>query len=180
MDTDQGLFKNLFYRHYQDLCNHAFKYLADRDESEDVVQEVMLRFWEIKRELVAEDAAKYYLFTAVRNRCISFIRKRLYTVSTEEYEINIADEIYEEHPGQDINQLVEKAFAGLSPKCAEVFKLSRIEKLTYQQIADKLNISVKTVENHMGKAIKHMRQFIREHPVISLLMVLIIKIIGLI
>ncbi|SHE49021.1 RNA polymerase sigma-70 factor [Pedobacter caeni] len=175
MQKDHTGFKELFHRDYQLLCNHAYKYLGDRDESEDVVQEVMIRFWELRKEMFNDPAAKYYLLTAVRNRCISALRKRIYMLSTEENEIEIADTVYTEKSELDVNHLIERAFENLSPKCAEVFKLSRMENLTYQQIATKLNISIKTVENQMGKAIKHMRNFISQHPVLLLAAVVLIK-----
>lgn len=174
MEKELHDFKALFYGHYQALCNYAFKYLSNRDECEDVVQEVMIRFWELKKDMIKHPAARYYLFTAVRNRCISAIRKKnnLGFVSIGQYGIDVADEVYEEMEHKDINQLVETAFATLSPKCAEVFKLSRVEKLKYNEIAEKLGISVKTVENQMGKAIKHMRDFISKNPVFSVFIIL--------
>lgn len=175
MHTDQTGFRELFHRDYQQLCNHAFKYLGDRDKSEDIVQDVMIRFWEIKKEMINDPAAKYYLLTAVRNRCISALRKEIYMLSTEENEIDIADTVYTEKPELDVNDLVERAFEDLSPKCSEVFKLSRMENLTYQQIATKLNISIKTVENQMGKAIKHMRNFISENPIFLLAIMALVK-----
>lgn len=175
MQRDHTGFKELFYRDYQQLCNHAFKYLGDRDESEDLVQDILIRFWEIKKEMINDPAAKYYLLAAVRNRCISALRKRVYMLSTEENEIEIEDPPYAEKPELDVNELIERAFEGLSPKCAEVFRLSRMGNLTYQQIATKLNISIKTVENQMGKAIKHMRNFISQHPVLLLTVVVLVK-----
>ncbi|NQX40723.1 RNA polymerase sigma-70 factor, ECF subfamily [Pedobacter steynii] len=175
MQRDHTGFKELYYRDYQQLCNHAFKYLGDRDESEDIVQDVMIRFWELKKEMVHDPAAKYYLLTAVRNRCINVLRKKVYMLSTEENEIEIADTVYTEKPELDVDHLVERAFEHLSPKCAEVFKLSRMGNLTYQQIAAQLNISIKTVENQMGKAIKHMRNFISQNPLLSLVVAVLIK-----
>ncbi|RQO65824.1 RNA polymerase sigma-70 factor [Pedobacter sp. KBW06] len=175
MQTDHKGFKELFDRNYQQLCNHAFKYLGDRDESEDIVQEVLIRFWEIKKEMINDPVAKYYLMTAVRNRCISALRKKVHMLSTEENEIEIADTVYTEKAESEVKDLVERAFENLSPKCADVFKLSRLENLTYQQIATKLNISIKTVENQMGKAIKHMRNFIRQNPVLLLAVIVMVK-----
>lgn len=165
MSTDEKNFKKLFYDNYQQLCNLAFKYLGDREESEDLVQNLMIRFWELKKEMINNPTAKYYLFTSVRNRCISVLRKKIHFINIDEIQIDIKDEIYEEKPNQDVEALVKTAFENIPPKCLEIFKMCRIQKLSYKEVAQKLNLSVKTVENQMGKAIKYIRQFIEQHPI---------------
>ncbi|HCA06257.1 RNA polymerase sigma-70 factor [Chryseobacterium sp.] len=169
MEKEIQDFKALYYQYYQPLCNHAFKYLSDRDESEDVVQEVLIRFWELKKEMPNDLAARNYLFTAVRNRSISVLRQKnnIRFVPIDGHDLEIPEEINKEQDGENISLFIEKAFEDLSPKCAEVFKLSRIGKLKYAEIAEHLGISIKTVENQMGKAIKHMRDFIDKNPLYS-------------
>jgi RNA polymerase sigma-70 factor (family 1) len=164
MNEDLKHFKQLFSELYQPLCNHAYKYLQDRDKSEDVVQELMIKIWETRKDLLSEKSLKYYLYIAVKNRCISILRKKIYMFDIDEMSADIAEEIPETNPLSDANQLIEQAFNGIPPKCLEIFKLSRIEKLSYKQIAEKLGISIKTVENQMGKAIKHIREFVKQHP----------------
>lgn len=164
MNEDLKHFKQLFFELYKPLCNHAYKYLNDRDESEDVVQELMIKIWETRKDLLSDKSLKYYLYVAVKNRCISILRKNIYMLDIDEMSIDIVEEVTETKPLIDANELIENAFKGISPKCLEIFKLSRIEKLSYKQIAEKLEISVKTVENQMGKAIKHIREFIKQHP----------------
>ncbi|WP_223609603.1 RNA polymerase sigma-70 factor [Chryseobacterium sp. OSA05B] len=169
MEKEIQDFKALYYMYYQPLCNHAFKYLSDRDESEDVVQEVLIRFWELKKEMPNDQTARNYLFAAVRNRSISVLRQKnnIRFVSIDEHDFEVTEDIHKAQDGENISLLLEKAFENLSPKCAEVFKLSRIGKLKYAEIAAHLGISVKTVENQMGKAIKHMRDFIDRNPLYS-------------
>lgn len=161
-------FKKLFRLHYKTLCMHAYKYLADADESQDAVQEVFVKFWEIKQDMVNDKNALYYLITAVRNNCISRLRKKVHTVSMEDEMVynKITDtpsETEEDKESTDIQTLVDEALALLPPKCGAIFRMSRIDKLTYQQIANELGISIKTVENQMGKAISIMREFARTH-----------------
>lgn len=176
MEKEIQDFKALYYQYYQPLCNHAFKYLSDWDESEDVVQEVLIRFWELKKEMPNDQATRNYLFTAVRNRSISVLRQKnnIRFVPIDEHDLKVTEDINKEHDGENISLLIEKAFEELSPKCAEVFKLSRIGKLKYAEIAEHLGISVKTVENQMGKAIKHMRDFIDKNPLFSIFFMLYI------
>ncbi|MBO9585309.1 MAG: RNA polymerase sigma-70 factor [Flavobacterium sp.] len=169
MNDELKHFKQLFYELYQPLCNYAHKYLQDRDESEDVVQELMIKIWETRQDLLYEKGLKFYLYTAVKNRCISILRKKIYMLDIDEMSADIAEEIPETKPLINPDQLVENAFNGIPPKCLEIFKLSRIEKLSYKQIAEKLEISVKTVENQMGKAIRHIREFVKKHPNLILL-----------
>ncbi|QNK64629.1 RNA polymerase sigma-70 factor [Pedobacter sp. PAMC26386] len=160
-------FQKLFRLHHHTLCMHAYKYLADPDESQDAVQEVFVKFWEIKQDMVNDKNALYYLITAVRNNCISRLRKRVHTVSMEDEAVynKITETPLEENQKEntDIQTLVDEALALLPPKCGAIFRMSRIDKLTYQQIADELGISIKTVENQMGKAIGIMREFARTH-----------------
>lgn len=176
MEKEIQDFKALYYHYFQSLCNHAFKYLSDRDESEDVVQEVLIRFWELKKEMPNDLATRNYLFAAVRNRSISIFRQKnnIRFVSLDEHDFEIIEDVYEEKGGGNTSLVIEKAFEGLSPKCAEVFKLSRIGKLKYAEIAEHLGISIKTVENQMGKAIKHMRNFIDKNQLFSIFFMLYI------
>lgn len=162
-------FQKLFRLHYKTLCMHAYKYLADSDESQDAVQEVFVKFWEIKQDMVNDKNALYYLITAVRNNCISRLRKKVHTLSMEDETVynKITDTpletAEEDKENTDIQTLVDQALALLPPKCGAIFRMSRIDKLTYQQIATELGISIKTVENQMGKAISIMREFARTH-----------------
>lgn len=174
MSTDKQNFKNLFYAHYNNLCRHAYKYVNDREESKDIVQQVFIKFWELKKDSLAGDAAQYYLFTAVRNQCISHLRKKVYHSSSLEGMDGIfAVEEYQEPNVQHVAAYVNSAFEGLPAKCSDVFRMSRLKEMSYRQIADALNISVKTVENHMGKAIRHMRNFINNNPLYGVLYVII-------
>jgi len=160
-------FQKLFRLHHHTLCMHAYKYLADSDESQDAVQEVFVKFWEIRQDMVNDKNALYYLITAVRNNCISRLRKKVHTISMEDETISnkLTDTPLEDdkEEKQDIQTLVDEALALLPPKCGAIFRMSRLDKLTYQQIANELGISIKTVENQMGKAIGIMREFARTH-----------------
>lgn len=170
-------FKKIYFDNYQSLCNLAYKYLADRDASQDVVQEVMVRFWEIKTDLFDHpNNAKYYLFSAIRNRCLSELRKKTYeTVDVDNIDV-VQEEAKQEDRPLDVETLMNLAFEDIPPKCLEIFKLSRLEKLSYQQIADRLQLSVKTVENQMGKALAHIRSFVKKNPELFVYLIFVLKI----
>jgi RNA polymerase sigma-70 factor (ECF subfamily) len=163
--TKYQLFQQAFYQHYEPLCRYAFALVKEYDASEDIVQETFLRVWEKKQELVGTDGLNFYLFGAVRNNCLSFLEKKQKNIVGELTGDEIADTSMERPPekesGKDYHTLLQEAMDNLPPKCREVFVLSRVSGLTYQQISETLDISVKTVENHMGKALRILRSFIR-------------------
>jgi RNA polymerase sigma-70 factor (family 1) len=159
-------FRQAFYQHYQSLCQYAFTLVKDTHACEDIVQEMFLRVWDKKQELIGTEELRYYLFTAVRNNCLTHIEKTKKTILTdysgEEIIAEQTTTIAEKSKEPDFNALVGEALDRLPPKCREVFVMNRLGKLTYQQVADTLGISIKTVENQMGKALKMMRAFIKE------------------
>ncbi|MBO9562440.1 MAG: RNA polymerase sigma-70 factor [Niastella sp.] len=163
--TKYQLFQEAFHSYYEQLCRYAFALTKEYDSSEDIVQEVFLRVWEKKQELIGTKELNFYVFGAVRNNCLSFLEKKRKNMVSELKGQEVADAPMERDPekesGKDYNTLLQEALQQLPPKCREVFVLSRISDLTYQQISETLDISVKTVENHMGKALRILRTFIR-------------------
>jgi RNA polymerase sigma-70 factor (ECF subfamily) len=160
-------FQVVFRTYYNLLCNYAFTFTKDADASEDLVQDLFIKIWEQRRGLLKEGSIRYYLFTAVRNNCITWLRreKRSATVQLTGYETISAttdypDELMDEE--KDEKLLLEQAIAQLPPKCKEIFLLSRFGKLSYKEIATDLDISPKTVENQLGKAFKILRAFLKE------------------
>lgn len=170
-------FKNLFYARYADFCRIAYRYVADKDACEDIVQECFIRFWERRNEITSDNPAAY-LSIAVKNSCISYLRKRQNTLSIDDENVSLqlADISAEEQSNKpSAAEIAEQALAELPDRCRLVFSMSRIEKKTYQEIATELQLSVKTVENQMGKAIKMMRQYVRKHPELFFLVSLLLK-----
>lgn len=152
-------FQVVFDTWYNVLCNYAYSYLKDEDACEDVVQEVFTRIWEHRPDLIGTEDLRYYLFTAVRNNCISQLRKEKKNNVTH-WDNESAEYMQEEEDGekeQERSAAIQKAIEGLPPRCKEVFLLSRISNMTYKEIAKSLDISEKTVENQIGKALKLIR-----------------------
>jgi RNA polymerase sigma-70 factor (family 1) len=159
-------FKESFSRLYAPLCRYALTLVKEPHISEDIVQESFLRVWEKRQDLVGTDGLRYYLYTAVRNNCLTFLEKQQKTATDTLTGHEAAEAPAEpaEQPATEVdyNTLFKNAVDQLPPRCREVFVLSRVSGLTYQQIGDTLGISVKTVENQMGKALKMLRNFIRQ------------------
>jgi len=168
--TDKGfIFESLFKQYYQRLCSYAFTFLNDIESSEDVVQELFIYIWENQKPFFKTENIKFYLFTAVRNNCLKRIQKNSKIIIKELDDYDATDEITiqldEDVTDKEPKVLIAKAMSSLPPKCREVFMLSRMSGFTYQKIADALNISVKTVENQMGKAIRMMKSFAKENGI---------------
>jgi RNA polymerase sigma-70 factor, ECF subfamily len=156
--VDEQFLQELFKTYYKGLCLFARQYIHDNEKVEDIVQDVFLNIWE-KGELNASEAqVKSYLYTSVRNRCLNFIRdhkKFNDNIDTSFIENSIESNRIEY---RELEQLIKAAIASLPEKCREVFELSRFKEMKYQEIADALGISVKTVEAQMSKALKVLRE----------------------
>ena len=138
------------------------------DTAKDIVHNVFVNLWEKRDQLDASTSFKSYLFTAVHNRSLNYIRdqkkfdKNEFVPETNEA-IN-----YESADSLETTELQKKinnAIDSLPEKCREIFLLNRFEELKYQEIADKLNISIKTVETQMSKALKTLREKLGQYLV---------------
>lgn len=167
-------FETVFRQHYERLCSYAFTFLKDEGKSEDLVQDLFIKIWEQRQDLINSSQLKFYLFTAVRNNCLTTIKKNkktsLVELSDEDGPDELTIRIDPKEKNLNHKALISKAMEQLPPKCREVFMLSRLSGQTYQQIADSLGISIKTVENQMGKAIKILKVFAKENGVYLLLL----------
>lgn len=157
-----------FEKLYAPLCQYAFRLVKETEACEDIVQDVFARIWEKRKDLIGSENIRYYLFTAVRNNCLTYLdqeqRMPVYSLSY----LDIADNESEEltvkagAPDQEplnYKALLEKGIELLPPKCKEVFLLNRMGQLSNREIAFTLRISVKTVENQLWKAMKMLRSF---------------------
>lgn len=174
-DIAYRAFRDTFHTYYQPLCQYAFTIVKERHSSEDIVQETFLRIWEKKQNLIGTGDLPFYMYTAIRNNCLTYLEKRQKTVLTDNAGRELADEPAQEKPEQpgrenNFDTLMKNALDNLPPKCREVFVLSRMSGLTYQQIGQALGISIKTVENQMSKALKILRTHIKKQQATILLL----------
>ena len=165
---DKSDFKKLFDDHYRPLCNFAFRITADMAKSEDVVQDVFVKIWNQQNLLQSNQNIRSFIYTMVRNHALEVIRRdgigmkvtqHMLYLHSEETDHAVMDEEIEKYA------LIDKIYVSirqLPPKCGEVFTLSKINGLSYSQIGEQLNISVKTVENHMSKALKLLREMLAD------------------
>lgn len=166
-EGDKNAFEQLFKTYYKPLCNYACSLIKDIDESEEVVQNMFYNIWNKREALQINNSVKSYLYRAVHNDCLNKIKHgKIKSAYAEDYKKS-ADASFEDVSktlqAKELGKQINEAIASLPEQCGIVFKLSRFENLKYTEIAEHLNISVKTVENHMGKALKIMRERLKDH-----------------
>ena len=156
---DQGAFEQVFRAHYRPLCAFALQYVKDSDGAQDLVQELFTRLWQDREKTNITTSLKSYLFTAVRNRCLNIIaaKNRMRPLNDEVDDLE-EEETRTEAEHSERAARVQAAIEGLPEERRKVFRLSRDEGLKYHEIAERLGISIKTVENQMGKALKTLRE----------------------
>ena len=137
-ETRKETFKSLFQKHYPRLCHIAYGYVLDRDDSEDIVQELFINVWDKGKDTLPEKEFAAYMTTAIRNSCISFLRKKQGAfVSIDDYPtaaIDTPDEIYDDaDEAKSPDNLLQVALASLPPKCKEVFLLAKLKGMKYRE-----------------------------------------------
>lgn len=156
---DRAAFEQVFRTHYRPLCAFALQYVKDGDRAQDLVQDLFVRLWQDRERLNVTTSLKSYLFTAVRNRCLNAVAStgRLRALDEEVHDRPEEEQRTEvEHAERAAR--VQAAIEALPEERRKVFRMSRDEGLKYHEIAERLGISIKTVENQMGKALKTLRE----------------------
>ncbi len=159
--SDERAFERLFRTHYASLCGYAYTFLKDDADGEEVAQTVFLTLWEKRETLDITVSLKAYLYRAVHNHCLNRIKHLRIRAGHAEYVLATAEPGYDSATAQligtELEVRIQTAIAQLPAQCQAIFRMSRFEELRYQEIADELNLSVKTVENQIGKALKILR-----------------------
>lgn len=152
-------YEALFKQYYKSLCIFATRIIHDDDAAEDIVHEVFIKLWGKRDDIDVQRSVKSYLFTSVHNRCLNYIRDNKKFTQRDEYFTNasIADTDYREVEECEIQSRIMTAIETLPEKCREVFELCKLQEMKYADVANHLGISIKTVENQMGKALKMLR-----------------------
>lgn len=158
-DAEKAL-KQMYDQYYTYLCYAVYNVLPDRNVSEDIVQEVFFEIWKKRETLNITSSLRAYLKRAAINRTLNYIRDRKIKFEEEDKALAVADtrvEVTKEMEADELKVKIAEAMNELPEKCRIVFGMSRYEEMSYKEIAEKLDISVKTVENQISKALKMMR-----------------------
>ncbi len=156
----------LFKLYYQPLCSHAVRMVYSKQIAQDLVSDIFYSFWQNQLHLRITTSFRAYLFTAIRNRSLKYIRSefgKFNTADISEIEL-ISDMPTPQHVMQysELHLELEKTIQSLSPQCQKVFLMSRFEGKKNQEIAGELKLSIKTIEAHIGKALDRLRKIVRQ------------------
>ena len=174
-EGDITAFEMFFKAYYQPLCNYAYTFIQDKDEAEEIVQSAFLSVWEKRESLDIKTSLKSYLYTMVRNTSLNVIKhekiKQKYVGESLAVDARSHEGVAQAVISSELEERIHEALEVLPEQCRLVFKLSRFEELKYAEIATQLEISIKTVENHMGKALRIMREQLKDYlPLLIVLM----------
>ncbi len=179
LNDDRNSFKEIFQKYFQPLFNLGFQYLEDEDEAKEVVQEAFVKLWAIRNEIEFDSNLRNFLFTLVKNNCLNILKRKQILLKHHEkikwmemhYQYESLTRIGDDY--LEFNELKEKidlAIQRLPVHCRVVFEMSRFEDLKNREIAEKLGITQKTVEAHLTKALKILRNDLKEYlPIITVI-----------
>lgn len=166
-EGDDKVFEMVFKEHFSNLHAYAFTILKDTVAAEEVVQSLFLRLWEKRTSLDIRTSLKSYLYRATYNDCMNILKHWKVKQKHQDHVFHFNDATHEQTANRlhenELKRELQKALNKLPEKCRVVFQMSRFEELKYQEIADQLEISIKTVENQMGKALKILRLALAEY-----------------
>jgi RNA polymerase sigma-70 factor (ECF subfamily) len=161
-NDDERALEILFKQYYTTLLRFACNIVKDKTVADDMVQEVMLKIWEKRHTLNINTSLKAYLYMAVKNHCLNQLKvnERKYWMEEgmeDDSRISVND-IVDKLNAKNLEARITEAIEYLPPKCSLIFKMSRYEGKSYKEIAEALELSVKTVENQIGKALMILRE----------------------
>lgn len=165
---NEKAFRTLYDAYIDRLSIFTFKLCKSKTIAEEIVQDIFLKLWTNRADLLYIDAPEAYIFTMARNKTIDHLRRLaketgLLTVLTEQIQAS-NNEIDEKLDAEALRQLIETAVSQLSTQKQQVFQLSRHEGLSHDEIAERMQLSKSTVKNHLSETLKHIREHISQQP----------------
>ncbi|MCK4922078.1 MAG: RNA polymerase sigma-70 factor [Bacteroidales bacterium] len=168
--SEKGNFEAIFREFFKPLTHYSLKMVIDMDSAKEIVHTVFISLWEKREQIKLDTPIRSYLFTAVHNKSLNFLRnnEKFYKGDFSDIEIvTVEDE--DKMIAAETEARITDAINSLPDRCAEVFKLSRLEGKKYREIAEELGISIKTVEIQMSKALKTLRTELKDYLQLILL-----------
>ncbi|KIC93455.1 RNA polymerase sigma-70 factor [Flavihumibacter solisilvae] len=178
LSTDHGPleFEAVFKTHFKNLHAYAFTMVKDESTAEEMVQNVFCKLWEKREKLDIRNSATAYLYRAVYNECLNHLKHRKVKAAYVAYASTRPASDNNPASGKiQLNELESRLNAAINElpeQCRTIFQMSRFQELRYQEIADSLGLSIKTVENQMGKALRVLREKLVEYLPLLLLTLL--------
>lgn len=164
----------IFRKYYTFLCKSIYRVIPDTQITEDLAQEVFYELWKKRAKINIKTSLKAYLKRATLNKALNYIRDQKIDFRNAPPKVDLESKnttIDQAIEADNLQQKIDRAIDSLPEKCRLVFVLSRFEEMSYQQIADTLDISIKTVENQISKALKSLRKSLAEYLPLGLVLV---------
>ena len=173
---DMAAFDAIYNQYCHKLHRFVYLYLKQEEDAEEIVQEVFIRIWESRAKIDVYSSFESFLFTIAYNATMSLLRKRMSETKSREYlkslqQAENADEIINEIQFNELNQKVQELLGRLTPRQKEIYLLNRETGLSHEEIAQKLNISTSTVNNHLVTVIKFLKSNIDNSLAVNFLFV---------
>lgn len=165
-EGNERAFEQLYRKYYRGLCAFAFQYVQEKEECEEIVQDVMMWLWENRAMLYPEMSVKSLVFTMVKNKCLNSIthlqmKQRVHESLYATFEKQFEDpDLYLEN---ELMALLDKSIEGLPPDYRAAFKMNRFDQLTYHEIAGRMNVSAKTIAYRISQALKILRENLKDY-----------------
>ncbi len=168
---DIRAFESLFHQYYPGMCSYAESLIKKENIAEEIVQDVFYNIWKNKNDLHITNNWQSYLYRAVFNNSMMYLRKAkremLLDERWAETQMHSPDNPSDELEAKELNAIILYTLQKLPERARQIFNMNRFEGLKYREIADKLSISLKTVEANMGKALKALRTSLDEFSKIA-------------
>ena len=155
-------FERIYRLYYVKLCYYAYSFVHDKDNAKDIVHDVFFALWQKRDELEQIMSISVYLYRAVKNKSLDFLKHDNLNISMTEYEELIempgSQNVIHELEGKEASEIINKIVNELPSRCREVFHLVKYQGLKYSETAELLGISINTVENQMVKSLNYLRE----------------------
>ncbi len=173
----ESALQKIFKHYYKYLVVTGYNITGDNEKAKDLVQDVFFELWKKREQIEIQSSLKAYLRRAVVNRSLNYIKtQKRFDFGDENFDAQTPDKTFSAQKNleaQDLKAAINDAIDSLPAKCKAIFILSRFEKLSHKEIATKLDISTKTIENQITKALKIVRVAVNKYNVLSLFLLLI-------
>ncbi|MGF2413155.1 RNA polymerase sigma-70 factor [Ferruginibacter sp.] len=164
---DESAFEQVFKLYFKNLHAYACVMLKEDDFAEEIVQQVFLKLWERTENITISSSVAAYLYRAVHNECLNYLKhqkvKAAHRLHVAYSMKQVSTSAFQTLQAKELEKKLHCILNELPEQCRTIFQMSRFEELKYREIADQLRISVKTVENQMGKALRILREQLTDY-----------------
>ena len=167
---DQGAFSDFFRKTYSRYLRYAWQFVQDRDTAGDLTQEAFVKVWQNRITIDGNKSLNSFMYRIIRNTCLNYLRDLHPVIDITDWQSvdNRVDDSEENQENDEFMTKIWEAMKTLPDRQREAFELSRFDGLTHEEIAEVMQISARTVNNHIVSALKHLRDYITINKIIPL------------